>query len=203
MIRLLAFSTQSAVRKLVVPMLWLGLLATGLAAQTPAPATASIATISPAPPAAVEHGEQLFSGQVRFANRGPACIACHSAGGLAFPNGGTLGPDLTHVISRMGPEGVRSALETLYFPAMVPLYRNQPLTPVERQDIAAFLQHADTQPLPSDTGRVAVLAGLLFVLFMLITWWTGRSRLLGVRRRLLEHARAARPTPATTERGPE
>lgn len=154
-------------------------LAAGLAAQSPPAAQA------------VQHGEQLFSGQARLANRGPACIACHSAGGLAFPNGGTLGPDLTHVVARMGPEGVQSALETLYFPAMVPLYRNKPLTPIERQDIAAFLQHADTQQPPSDTGRVAGLAGLIFVLFMLITLWTGRTRLRGVRRRLVERARAA------------
>ncbi|HET9784508.1 MAG TPA: hypothetical protein VFP94_06035 [Terriglobales bacterium] len=154
-------------------------LATGLAAQT-----------LPAPKA-IQQGEQLFSGQVKLANRGPACIACHSAGGLAFPNGGTLGPDLTHVTSRMGPEGVQSALDTLYFPAMVPLYRNKPLTPIERQDIAAFLQHADTQSPPSDIGWVAGLAGLIFVLFMLITLWTGRKRLRGVRRRLVERARAA------------
>jgi len=164
----------------VTILVFLG-LACGLAAQAlPAPA-------------AIQQGEQLFSGEVRLANRGPACIACHSAGGLAFPNGGTLGPDLTHVTSRIGPEGVRSALETLYFPAMVPLYHNKPLTPVERQDIAAFLQHADSQPLPADTGRVAELAGLIFVLFMLITLVTGRRRLRGVRRGLVERARAAGP----------
>jgi mono/diheme cytochrome c family protein len=183
-------------------MLCLGLLMAGLAAQSLSPAT-SVAPTSPLPAAAIEHGEQLFSGQVRLANRGPACIACHSAGGLAFPNGGTLGPDLTHVVARMGPEGVRSALETLYFPAMVPLYRNRPLTPVERQDIAAFLQSANTAAAPSDTSQVAGLAGLIFVCFMLIAAWTGRTRLRGVRRRLLERARAVAGAPAITERGPE
>lgn len=164
-------------------MLTLGLLAgAGLAAQTPAAPT----------PEAVQQGELLFSGQVRFAHRGPACIACHSVGGMAFPNGGTLGPDLTHVTSRIGKEGVQSALETLYFPAMVPLYQTRPLTPGERQALAAFLQHADaTATPPSDTGPVAALAGILFLVLMLIAAWAGRRRLRGVRRGLLARARAA------------
>lgn len=149
------------------------------------------APVAPLAAASIQNGQRLFSGQTPLANRGPACLACHSAAELPFPNGGTLGPDLTHVISRIGPEGVQSALKTLYFPAMVPLYRTRPLTLAERQDLAAFLRHADTSSPPAATGRIAGLAGLILVLLLLIVWWTGRGRLRGVRHRLVERARAS------------
>jgi len=140
---------------------------------------------------AVERGEMLFSGQTALAHGGPACIACHSVGGLPFPNGGTLGPDLTQATSRMGYEGIQSALKTLYFPAMVPLYQTRPLTPEEQQDVAAFLQHAQAAGAPVATGQVAAIAGVIFLLLVFIAWRAGRGRLRGVRRQLIETARAA------------
>lgn len=162
------------------------------------------ARAQPAPPTAdaAERGERLFSGQTRLARGGPACIACHSVGGLPFPNGGTLGPDLTQATARMGNEGIQSALKTLYFPAMVPLYKTQPLTVEEQQDMAAFLQHAGATAPPVATGQVAAIAGLFFALFVLITWRAGRGRLRGVRRRLIETARAAATGPRVAEGKP-
>lgn len=148
-------------------------------------------TNAPQSAASIANGERLFSGETPLANRGPACLACHSVGGLPFPNGGTLGPDLTHVTARMGPEGVQSALQTLYFPAMVPLYRTRPLTAQERVDLAAFLQQADASTPPAATGRVAGIAVLIFVVLIAVVWLTGRGRLRGVRRRLVAQARAA------------
>jgi hypothetical protein len=142
-------------------------------------------------PDAADRGAQLFEGRQPFAKRGPACVACHSVGGLPFPNGGTLGPDLTHVTRRMGAQGVQVALATLYFPAMLPLYRTKPLTQAEQEDLAAFFERADARPPPSHTWQVAALAGLIFVAFMLITGWAGRKRLRGVRRQLVANARAA------------
>ena len=81
--------------------------------------------------------ETLFLGTVRFKNGGPACSACHSVAGLAFPRGGTMGPDLTRAYSKIGPEGLNSALETLFFPAMTPLFAYRPLTLNERRNLAA------------------------------------------------------------------
>jgi len=167
--------------------LWCG------SARAQAPSTA---------PTSAAQGEALFSGAVPLANRGPACIACHSAAGLRFPNGGTLGPDLTHVYSRMGPRGVLAALTTLYFPAMTPLYLRHPLAPPERRDLTAFLQQADTASPPRHaTAFIAGMAGMLFLLLLGITARLGRTRLRGVRRRLLANARLAPrrspPAPAT------
>ncbi|MGH9476274.1 MAG: hypothetical protein ACRD1C_08065 [Terriglobales bacterium] len=137
----------------------------------------------------VAAGAALFSGKIRLALGGPACIACHSAGGLPFPNGGTLGPDLTHAYTRMGAQGIDSALTTLYFPAMYPLYRTRPLTARERADLADFLRDASNRPAPSTTAAVAALGLAIFVIFMLIIGYAGRDRLLGVRRSLLASAR--------------
>src|SRR5690348_11906856 len=65
----------------------------------------------PAPtPASVAAGRALFVGDQPFTNGGPACIACHSVATLPFPHGGTVGPDLTHVSAKLGPEGLDYAL---------------------------------------------------------------------------------------------
>ncbi|MGH9488850.1 MAG: c-type cytochrome [Terriglobales bacterium] len=148
----------------------------------------------------VAAGAALFSGKLRFAGGGPACIACHSTAGLPFPNGGTLGPNLTHAYTRMGAQGIDSALTTLYFPAMYPLYKTRPLTPDERANLAAFLQYSSTQPQPGTTLPVLGLALVLFVIFMLIVGYAGRNRVLGVRRNLVASARrqaSLHPSPAS------
>lgn len=173
------------------------------------------ATPAEARAGSVAEGAALFSGQTRFAGGGPACIACHSASGLPFPNGGTLGPNLTTAYRRMGAEGIESILTTLYFPTMYPLYKAHQLTPQERADLAAFLQYSSTQSARESTLPVFGLAALLFVIFMLIIGYAGRDRLLHVRGNLVAQARrqfdarppdagnppkaAAEPPEATTE----
>ena len=105
-------------------------------------------------PDSVAAGRALFLGTVRFQNGGPACSACHSVAGLAFPAGGTMGPDLTRGYSKMGPEGLNSALETLFFPAMTPLFRYRPLTLNERRDLAALFESVDRQQPATPTPAI-------------------------------------------------
>jgi mono/diheme cytochrome c family protein len=134
-------------------------------------------------------GEALFAGRVPFQHGGPACAACHSIAGLPFPNGGTLGPNLTHEYKKLGPAGVNSALETLYFPTMVPLYDLHPLTVSEQADLKAFLESAGSQVPSRD---ITLLAASICVVgcgvFMLITWAVWRDRLRSVRARLVSKA---------------
>lgn len=167
-----------------------------LAAQQPQPQpqsqpqqSAQQATVAEQQAGSVAAGAALFSGQTRFTRGGPACIDCHSAAGLPFPNGGTLGPNLTTAYRRMGTEGIESILTTLYFPTMYPLYKAHQLTPQERADLAAFLQNSSTQTSRGSTLPVFGLAALLFVIFMLIIGYAGRDRLLNVRRNLVANAR--------------
>src|ERR1017187_4342089 len=103
-------------------------------------------------------GRTLFMGTVRFKNGGPACSACHSVASLPFPQGGTLGPDLTRAYSKLGPEGLNSALETLFFPAMTPLFAYRPLTDDERRNLAAFFQDVDGQQPGTPTSAIGAIA---------------------------------------------
>lgn len=134
-------------------------------------------------------GEELFTGRISFKNGGPPCFACHAVSGLPFPGGGTLGPNLTRTYSKLGPEGLSTALHTLFFPAMAPLYDRHLLTASERADLQAFFKQADSR---SDRGNqtfaaVAIaIAGFAILLFL--TWMLWRDRLRGVRRTLVETA---------------
>jgi len=140
-------------------------------------------------PGSVAAGRALFLGTVRFQNRGPACSACHSVAGLAFPEGGTMGPDLTRVYSKMGPEGLNSALETLFFPAMTPLFRYRPLTSNERRDLAALFESVDRQQPATPTPAIGGISLAGFFILIAVTGVAGRHRVRSVRRALLARAR--------------
>ncbi len=136
-----------------------------------------------------ETGKALFTGAVRFANGGPACASCHSAAGLGFPGGGSMGPDLTGVYSKLGPDGLNSALETLYFPAMTPIYVFRPLTGDERRNVFAFFQNLSRQQTQAQTPAIGGIALVGLVILVAATAVAGRHRLKPVRRRLVERSR--------------
>ncbi len=142
----------------------------------------------------VDLGRQLFSGTTPFARGGPACAACHDTAALARPGGGTMGPDLTDVVARIGLQGVQTGLATLYFPTMAPLFDAHPLTVDEQRALAAFLQSGDTRQPRATAGTVSLggiaLAG--WVVLVGITAVAGRSRIRSVRRDLLTRAAAGR-----------
>jgi mono/diheme cytochrome c family protein len=92
-------------------------------------------------------GQMLFTGQVAFANGGTPCMACHTVLGVADFGGGSLGPDLTHAVQRLGGQpGMASALSGLPFPTMQGVFVNRPLTANEQADLLAFFVRADSQP---------------------------------------------------------
>ncbi len=140
--------------------------------------------------AAAERGRMLFAGAARFAKGGPPCGACHSAAGLPFPGGGTMGPDLTDAYSKYGPEPLGIVLTTLFFPTMNPVFAGRPLTAAERGDLVAFLAASVKQPPPAGTTLRTFLLGLLvFVGLAIVIALLGRSRLRGVRAPLVRAAR--------------
>jgi mono/diheme cytochrome c family protein len=141
-------------------------------------------------PGSATAGRVLFLGAVRFKNGGPACSACHSVASLPFPQGGTMGPDLTRAYSKLGPEGLNSALETLFFPAMTPLFAYHPLTDDERRNLAAFLQGVDRQQPGTPTSAIAVIALATFMMLIVVTGIAGRRRIRSVRRGLLKRVKA-------------
>lgn len=162
-----------------------------------------LATLGTAMPARAqggdaERGRQLFTGAIPFMNGGPACAACHDDDALGVPGGGTMGPDLTNVASRIGTQGVATALETLYFPTMAPLFSAHPLTTQERHDVAAFLEAPTTNPerealVTIGIGAAAIVIGVVFLAF---TGFAGRSRVRSVRLAMLARTAAARKADA-------
>jgi hypothetical protein len=140
-------------------------------------------------PGSATAGRALFLGTVRFQNGGPACSACHNVAGLSFPAGGTMGPDLTGIYSKMGPEGLDSALETLFFPAMAPLFRYRPLTTNERTDLAAFFQNVDRRQPTSPTPAIGAISLAGLFILIAVTGIAGRHRVRSVRKALLKRAR--------------
>ncbi len=120
-------------------------------------------------------GKQYFTGQMPMANGGTACISCHSVNGSGLLDGGTLGPDLTQVLTRYGEPGLTAAISTINFPTMIGVFGTKPLTPQEAADLVAYFKqtNAQTAPPASKTGLylgiASVLALLLFVI-LLIFW---------------------------------
>jgi len=147
------------------------------------------AAAQPALPGSPETGEALFTGKVRFTNGGPACGVCHTTRAVPFPGGGTMGPDLTLIYPRLGAPGLSSALETLFFPAMLPIYAYRPLTKEERSNLFAYFQSLAGEQQHSDTPAVVLIALAGLVILIGITALAGRNRLKPVRRRLIERAR--------------
>ncbi len=141
-------------------------------------------------PGAPGRGRALLTGAIRFQNGGPQCAACHSVTGLSFPGGGAMGPDLTKVYSKLGPDGLNSALETLYFPAMTPLFAYRPLTAQERRDLAAFFQSTAGQQAATATPAVGGIAVAGVFVLIGATGLAGRRRLRSVRKALLGRANA-------------
>lgn len=157
-----------------------------------APAQTQTVPQSPSHPASIpgemlpagspDVGKALFTGKVHFHNGGPACASCHSIAGLPFPNGGTLGPDLTGVYQKLGPHGMQTAMKTLYFHVMTAIYDPHPLTLSERADLVAFFEQAATRPKPRlNTQIVALIAFAGFLILVGITHFLWRDRLKSVR----------------------
>ncbi|HEX5473607.1 MAG TPA: hypothetical protein VFX12_03010 [Vicinamibacterales bacterium] len=157
-------------------------------------ASAARQAAAQAPAADADLGRQLFAGTIRFANGGPACAECHDSAGLARPGGGTMGPDLTTIDARIGPEGVRTSLRTLFFPTMMPLFQAHPLTPPEQAALQAFFASTSHQAPRAVAGTVWLGIGaiVVFVILMIVTGLAGRRRIRSVRLALLARAASGR-----------
>lgn len=134
-------------------------------------------------------GRALFVGERRFENRGAACIACHTAGGLPALGGGTLARDLTSVATRYGP-GLAGVLRSPPFPAMQAVYGAHPLTGDEVAHLGAFLLEVARQERAAGSKAAFPAAGfagaILLLAFAGLAW---RGRLRGVRKPLIGGSR--------------
>ena len=164
----------------------------GMQGSVPLTSAQTAPAASPAPevpPGSPSHGESLFMGKTHFLNNGPSCISCHSIAGLSFPNGGTLGPNLTHTYSTLGPRGTEAALQTLYFGVMAPIYGDHPLAPEEQRDLMAFLKQSETRPETQWNTQILILITIpLSGIFVALTGFFWKDRVRSVRRALVARA---------------
>lgn len=132
-----------------------------------------------------DRGRRLFLGSEKLSAGGPSCISCHAVAGLLVPGGGTLGPDLTDVFSRLGAErGLAAWLAAPPTPTMRPAFQNATLTQDETLAFVAFFrstsrgggaQAASAQLAFLIAGCIAAGAGLVLLNFV----W--RNRFTAVR----------------------
>ena len=130
----------------------------------------------------VRFGRELFQGPVRFTNGGPTCNACHDVVHDGVIGGGALATDLTYAFSRIGGPGVRAILANPPFPLMQQAYTDNPLTDVEVDGLAAFLQEADSEQDPQRARRYGApllavgVTGSVFLLGLFSLMWRGRRK---------------------------
>ena len=156
------------------------------AAQPAAPAAEAAG--APAVQGNPEIGKELFTGVVRFANGGPPCMACHSAGGIGALGGGQLGPDLTAVATRYGgAAGLDAFVAGTPTPTMKAVWSQHPLTTEERASVVAFLGQAGVSERPAEAiWQLAGLAALGLVVLLAVAGFRWRNRLRnGVRRPMM------------------
>lgn len=113
----------------------------------------SSASAAPPPPveeelpftaADVELGRSYFTGAKAFAEGAPSCTSCHTTASLGAWGGGSLGPDLTGSLERIG--GRRAMTGWLTIPGsltMAPVFKDHKLTPEEIHALVAYLEAED------------------------------------------------------------
>lgn len=136
-----------------------------------------------------ERGEWLFLGSEPFLEGGPACVSCHTVGGIGGLGGGLLGPDLTAVFARLeGRRGLGAWLASPPSKVMQPLFKNKPLDSEEILALVAYLRDsATTDEISQGSGSMLfVLSGIgiagTFMVAFDVIW---RRRFRAVRRPLV------------------
>ncbi|MDP6963865.1 MAG: hypothetical protein QGF46_06850 [Planctomycetota bacterium] len=125
-------------------------------------------------------GQSLFVGTTSFQNNAPACNSCHTTGSLGLWGGGSLGPDLTHTIERLG--GRRALSGWLAMPAsatMAPVFKNSKLTSKEIDYLVAYLEaqnNAGIEEAPSSSASffIAGVIGAIGLLALFGILWKDR-----------------------------
>src|SRR3972149_2454551 len=151
------------------------------AGKDAAPSAPAAATAAAAPRDAIQLGEDLFQGKIRFANGGPSCNACHHVTNDALLGGGVLAAELSLVFSRMGKQGLSAILAGgSPFPVMQTAYAGKEFSDKEINALVGFLQHVDQEharQLPREWGWRMFSAGVGGVVVLVIVFsLAGRRR---------------------------
>ena len=127
-----------------------------------------------------ELGLKYFTGSADLRNGAPACNSCHTTAGLGGWGGGSLGPDLTQALSRLGGRvGLTGWLANPASLTMQPVFKDHKLTPEEIDALVAFMENEgkdNAEDAPSVTASFlsvgVIVAIALLALFGFL--WKGR-----------------------------
>lgn len=125
-------------------------------------------------------GKKLFTGEIGFANGGPACISCHTAGNMPL-GGGSLGPNLTNVYADPSKNPLLSTVWVNIpdIPVMGPIFSKKNITDDEMANLRAFFEVASMEGGGSiKTGPFAIIGigGFIGILIVFNIIWAGRYR---------------------------
>jgi len=138
------------------------------------------------PKASFETGQQLFRGNKPLANRGPSCFACHH-----FVNeGGSLGPDLTHLNKSFSSAVLQSAIEKSSYKVMRPIYEKKPITQEEALHLAEYLSHPEkVKPrlFVVTAHSIIIFSAVGFTAFFVLIWIMNKKRKGPTREKLVRN----------------
>ncbi len=161
-----------------------------LAAESRVPPSVVVTIQRPFTPEDVAMGRALFAGSHRLRGGGPACLSCHTIGGLRPLGGGRLGPDLTLVWERLqGRAGLSAWLGAPATATMQSAFNTAPLQADEILNLVAYFDVAARAGRPADSAGqlnffMLGMGGAVFGLGLAGAIW--RRRFRGVRRSLVE-----------------
>lgn len=149
-------------------------------------------------PQDAEVGQKLFMGTMPFSKGGTACLACHTTTTAGALGGGTMGPDLTMVYTRLGEfEGLSAWMNAIPSATMKPVYTQHPLTPEEIKALVAYFAQLDQAPQAqkpkasflSPTAKFGLIGFMALVLAMVAFAVLYNDRFRGVRQQLVQDNR--------------
>lgn len=133
---------------------------------------ASKAVAATLDPASESVGKKLFEGTTQFTNGGIACATCHRAGA----QGGTFGPELTNLHTRMGKVAMISAIQQTQFLVMSGTYKNQPITAQEAIHLAEYLSNPELMPSACVEDNAPMIGASLGVISLILVVGLYRKR---------------------------
>lgn len=122
-----------------------------------------------------DKGKNLFIGEMRFANGGPPCMACHSISGISALGGGALGPDLTTTASGFD---LGYFFTNIPSKTMKPIFSKHTLTPEEIGHLKVFFTLAAAGTLrPIQAVQlltILAVAGAAILILLAHLFWVRR-----------------------------
>lgn len=106
-------------------------------------------------------GKILFTGQLRFFNNGPSCVACHNISTQNGFVGGNIAVDLAGSFKKLNEPGIKAILRNPAFPVMKAAYKNKPLLDAEIHNLTAFLKKSSETGQPAKKASLSISAKLI------------------------------------------